>query len=576
MARPGSASPALLAAVALGAAALHQLYWLLPLALMLGLPALWFGHPLLAALAGVTFLVLAWVFQPRQAAPPQVLAVHEAPRLYERVHAIADALQAPRVHAIALDDELNAGALELNRGVSLRPVRRVLVLGRPLLAALDTAAVEAVIAHELGHFSRQHGRLGHWLYRTRQSWVALKGQDDAALADQDSSAWDRAASGFACRFLPWFDRLSLAHMRHCEFEADAIAAREVGAQALARALSQLERLHSGMWLAGARVRRQLMLHHAEPPQDLLAREVAAWRDAADASPQPAGGPDDEDDTHPRLVERLAALGSVAVDATWPGTSAGATWWSAEGWVAVVGGYRDDADPAYWRMAHRLLQRLAPAPDATPERRWQLALARGEPEPDVAAGNTPAALLLGARAALRRGDRDTALRLALACREQKTAERDEATSLLVKHGLGTDVTERRRHADWWRAVQRRRAAAFEQLDAERAQGRIGPPPLDAAEQQALRAALCEEPAILEVEILGQDAQVQSVAYQAVVVLLRIQADADEDAVGAAAHGLLGWVGAPALLRAVQVRYAGESLTPALAQALAAAREPGTRG
>lgn len=66
MARGGAPSPVLLAGVALGAAALNQLFWLLPLALLLGLPALWWGNAFIAGLAFAAFVLLAWLLQPRQ------------------------------------------------------------------------------------------------------------------------------------------------------------------------------------------------------------------------------------------------------------------------------------------------------------------------------------------------------------------------------------------------------------------------------------------------------------------------------------------------------------------------------
>lgn len=568
MAGRAGPSPAWLAAVALGAALLHQLYWLLPLALMLGLPALWFGQPVLVGLALVAFLGLAWIFQPRAPLPPQRLAVQDAPRLYERVHALADALQAPRVHAIALDDELNAGALELNRGVSLRPVRRVLVIGRPLLAALDAQAVEAVIAHELGHFSRQHGRLGHWLYRTRQSWATLRDLQDEPGADRDSSAWDRAASGFAHRFLPWFDRISHAHLRRCEFEADALAARVVQPQALARALVQLHQLQDGVMRVGASTVRQQMLRHAQRPADLLDREVAAWRESVQARGAVETSPPDDDDTHPPLDERLAALGIATVDAAWPSRSAGLSWWGGESWPAVASGPGDEAQRLRWRMAHRLLQGVLPAAAGTPERRAQRAWIRGELPSDGELGDTPAALLIRARIALHEGDRAAARQLLLACRALKTAERDDATRLLMQHRLAEDATQQRQHAAWWQAVQARRAAAFESMETARLRGRIEPSPLEADEQAALRAALGEHPDILEVDLLGQSMQVQGVDYRMVVLLLRIASQADEDAVADAAQSLLAWVGDAALLRVVQVRYADEALAPALAEALRA--------
>lgn len=571
MARGGAPSPVLLAGVALGAAALNQLFWLLPLGLMLGLPALWWGNAFIAGLALVAFVLLAWLLQPNQPAPPHELQPDDAPRLYERVHALADALQAPRVHAIALDDELNAGALELNRGVSLRPVRRVLVLGRPLLAALDSAAAQAVIAHELGHFSRRHGRLGHWLYRTRQSWAALCQLDDGPGQASDSSAWERAAAGFASRFLPWFDRLSLAHMRRCEFEADALAAQVGGAAELARALALLERLQVGRAQLGDSLQRRLMRSHAEPPADGLAREVAAWRDLAQAADESPVDAAEEGGTHPPLAQRLAALGVAAQDWRWPVDSAGAEW-LGERWLQVSGGPADTAGARLaWRMGHRLLQGLAPGQQAMPERRLQLALTLGEPAPAEPLVDTPAALLLRARFELLAGRREAAAALLEACREHKTAERDVATRWLVQHALGADAEQHRRNERRLRVVSARREAALEALAISREQGQLGAAPLAAVDGPALAAALREYPAVRQAWLFGQAAAVQDVDYRAAVLLLRVDpqqaTDLDEEALAEVAHELLSWIAPPGLLRLVLTRYTTEGLHPELARALA---------
>ncbi|WP_457389588.1 M48 family metalloprotease [Roseateles sp. P5_E1] len=576
MARGGAPAPALLAAVALGAAALNQLFWLMPLALMLGLPALWWGNAFIAGLAVVAFLVLAWVLQPRQPSPPHELRPDEAPQLFERVNALADALQAPRVHAIALDDELNAGALELNRGVSLRPVRRVLVLGRPLLAALDVPAAEAVIAHELGHFSRRHGRLGHWLYRTRQSWEALSQLEDGDAPVAASSPWERAAAGFANRFLPWFDRLSFAHMRRCEFEADALAAQVAGPVELARALVQLQRLQAPRALIGDTVRRRWMREHAEPPVDLLAREVAAWREAAqgvDAVQDTSGS-----GTHPPLAQRLAALGVVAPDGSWP--SVVAADWLPE---AVAQGTPADVAAALlrWHMGHRLLRELVPGPEATPARRLQLALTLGEPTQALAQvlGDSPLELLLRARVEIQAQRRDSARQLLEACRAHKTAERDVATAWLVADELGANAEERHRHGGWLRLVRARREAALEQLAADREQGKVDLAPLPATDGAALGGALQKHPAVREAWLFGQTAAAQGVSYQAAVLLLRVDAAAtlelglDEDSLAELAHELLAWVSPPGQLRLVLTRYTTEGLMPKLGAALAA--KPATR-
>jgi Zn-dependent protease with chaperone function len=149
--------PVALASAAIGAAALYQFALLFPLALGLALPVLFYNNAFLASASGVGFLILAWIVQPGTGGVQTTLSRSEAPILYGWLDSLCQRLNAPRIHAIALDDELNAGAMELHRGVSLKPTRRVLVLGVPLLAALGPVALEAVVAHELGHFSRQHG-----------------------------------------------------------------------------------------------------------------------------------------------------------------------------------------------------------------------------------------------------------------------------------------------------------------------------------------------------------------------------------------------------------------------------------
>ncbi len=572
---PGGARRLLLASVALGAAALYQLFWLLPLALLLFLPTLWWGHAFLLGLAGAAFLLLVWVLQPRAAAPPRELRAEDAPDLHARVHALADALQSPRVHAIALDDELNAGALELNRGVSLRPARRVLILGRPLLAALDTEAVEAVIAHELGHFSRRHGRLGHWIYNTRQSWLALSQLNRET--DADSSSWERAGAAFAQGFLPWFDGLAMPYLRRCEFEADALAARCVSPVALARALVLLERLHGPCARVQATVMRRLMLAHGEPPADLMVQQLAMWRSAADAMP-PMAEPVDSQATHPPLAQRLAALHVTAESWPWPRVSAGTVWFG-DAWPAVSS---EEADPVAatqrWGMAHRLLRVLAQATsDAGESAAWRLHRAQvlGLTAPVAVDDATPQAKLLRARFELEAGRDAAALNLLLAAREPKTAARDVATIWLVEARLAADAEQARRHEAWLKAVRVRREAALEEMAVARDQGDIGAAPLSAVALEGLAAAWRGHPVVREVWLFGQQVSVQHVDYDAAVLLLSVDPaqlvswGIDEDSLTTWAHELLRWVLVPGQLGLVLSRYTTEQgIAPALAQALAA--------
>lgn len=534
-----------LAAAALGAAALYQFLLLFPLALMFALPTLWFGHGFMVAAAVLGFAVMAWVVQPAGARAPPTLPRAEAPALYEMADTLADRLGAPRVHAIALDDEPNAAALELNRGLSLRPTRRVLVLGRPLLALMDAPALAAVVAHELGHFSRRHGRLGHWLYRTRLAWVDYA---DAA-ADPDLSAWERAGVAFAERFVPWFARASFAHARRNEFEADALAAQACGAPAFARALRQVEAIGSHWRACHEVLADELQRQHAEPPADWLARLADRLRVAA-TGPLAAELADDDDPhaTHPPTAARLQALG-VAADAalSWPRPEAGAgPAWLGGRWPEQAVDRRWHAAAARhdWRCRHVLLQHAPDPPEAgSPEaQRHRQALELLAAGQAAAAHAAWQALLADAPAwavPVRRALARHAAALQLA-----PAERQENLQLLQR-GLG------------------RLSAAAGRMQEARRRGEFGAPPLTPAARAALAAALASHPVLQAAWCVGVEARLdERRRYRGLALVLRVVA-ARLDAEGMDADELADRVGALATLRCeadvvvtVAVRYASE--------------------
>lgn len=354
----------MLAASALGAAGLYQFLLLAPLALAFAVPALWFGSMFFVWGGLLGFLVMAWVVQPERARPPAELPREAAPALFALVDDIARRLDAPVPHAIALDDELNAGALELNRGLSLRRTRRVLVLGRPLLAVLDREALAAVVAHELAHFSRRHGRLGHWLYRTRAAWLDYA----RAAGGDDSSPWERAGLAFAQLFVPWFQRASFAQSRADEFEADALAAQACGGPALGRALQQLDAAGAAWPGLTARLRADWQRQHAQPPGDLIDRLGAALREAATTATVDAS--DRRHTTHPPTPARLQALGTAAGAVRWDAAPAGPAL-LGDRWTQEAAG-PDAATAAArhaWASWHRLRQHTgeaAPQPRAPRE------------------------------------------------------------------------------------------------------------------------------------------------------------------------------------------------------------------
>ncbi|PTN56317.1 M48 family metallopeptidase [Stenotrophomonas panacihumi] len=231
---------------------------------------------------------------------------HEAPALQAEVERLRRQTGAPRLHGIIINRELNAAAATVPRALGLFGHRHYLVLGLPLMQALDPQQFASVIAHEFGHFGGGHGRFGGWVYRVRASW-------DRVLAQlQARRSW---TSGAFVRFFRWyapyFNAYSFVLARNQEYEADAMAARVAGARVAGEALIRVnlgsERLSQDFW-PGLQRRDAV---EAAPP-------MLMYRDMADSLRQPheddarrlqrmLARPAGHDDTHPTLAQRLSAL-----------------------------------------------------------------------------------------------------------------------------------------------------------------------------------------------------------------------------------------------------------------------------
>ena len=83
---------------------------------------------------------------------------------------------------VHVDQALNASATEMRGLLGLMGTRRVLTPG-VLLLLMTKDELLAVVAHEFGHFSRRHGRLGQWFYRP--TWLVL---EHAYYVDASSSS----------------------------------------------------------------------------------------------------------------------------------------------------------------------------------------------------------------------------------------------------------------------------------------------------------------------------------------------------------------------------------------------------
>ncbi len=239
-------------------------------------------------------------------------------RLKALVGELSEALQAPRVHRVLVNDEYNAALAQVPRLGPLGWHQNYLVLGLPLMQALPPEQFRAVIAHELGHLSGNHGRFASWIYRVRQTWFQL-----LVRLEQEGRWGAFVFFKFFNWYAPYFNAYSFVLARRHEYEADAAAAQLTGARTTAEALATVD-------VKGAYLSEKYWPEvfksadtQAEPSHGAYARMRTALREALPAQDASAflmralSRETSYDDTHPALSARLAALGFASNEAGGP-------------------------------------------------------------------------------------------------------------------------------------------------------------------------------------------------------------------------------------------------------------------
>ncbi|MEU1788628.1 M48 family metallopeptidase [Streptomyces sparsogenes] len=271
-----------------------------------------------AALAPIVAgMVWAVVRTARPAAPPEDtvwVSRRRAPALWAAVEELAAGVGTAPPDAIRLTTEVNASVTEDAAFLGLMSGRRTLYLGLPLVVGLPPAELRAVLAHELGHFSRRHSRFGALAHRGTVGLAAAREAIDSAAAANNLVRTYAGGPLLLLRgYTLLFRWLTRPVRRRQEIEADREAARVAGARTVAEALRSAAALEVA-WLefvggfltpvrrAEGRVPNdpfRVFAHMVEAPE--LREPLAALR--ARATERPA----DRDDPHPDLATRLSRL-----------------------------------------------------------------------------------------------------------------------------------------------------------------------------------------------------------------------------------------------------------------------------
>ena len=259
---------------------------------------------------GIVYVLLLieaiWVRAPHPRGHKVSRAV--SPRLIGEIETIAKRLDAPMPGTVLLTAEFNAAAAELPRFGIFGAPKRYLLLGLPLIDALSLPELRAVIAHELAHLSRRHGRLGLLAARVSISWQALA---------VHITTGRRYVSWLFLPFFRWYlpklqgavDKLSRVHEHESDELSGEVATPAVAGLALLRIAVQTRRLRRILFPS---VLRESAVVARAPSDFPLALEqfLRVPLGADEARSDILAALEErtaEDDTHPSLRERLTAL-----------------------------------------------------------------------------------------------------------------------------------------------------------------------------------------------------------------------------------------------------------------------------
>lgn len=276
------------------------LFWIMPPPWAFTLPlATW-------AVAGLFFTSVVSALAPRVPhAWGLVLSQADAPRLFAEVETLCARLASPRPRRVLLTTDFNASAGERPALGILGWSRRYLHLGVPLLKLVTPDECRAILAHEIGHFSRRHGRTRSWIYALHARWARL----DSHL---ERTGGHVASARFVRWFAPRFGSASLVLCRAHELEADAadvaIVGPEIAIDALVRTAVMGRWMGHRFWPA---VFQRLgdtpappvgFLGTLGPTTELPIDDARKWLAEALAVPTSS------QDTHPSLRDRVRAIG----------------------------------------------------------------------------------------------------------------------------------------------------------------------------------------------------------------------------------------------------------------------------
>ncbi len=263
------------------------------------------------ALAVFTFAIVSalWVRIP----PPEGIPLlpGQAPRLFAMLEDLRDKLDCAPLFAVLVTPEFNASAAQYPRYGIFGGYRNVVTVGLPMLQALSPEGLKAVLAHELGHLSGNHSRFAGKTYRVRAAWSRLTENFKAK-----GGLTELIFGKFFNLYAPYFSAYTFVLARQDEYEADRCAAELTSPQVMTDALIRTDLaaqfLDEEYWKDVYERADFIPKPDAAPfsaigsalREQMKPTDCERWLDRALRQRTDTG------DTHPSLMDRLAALGTL--------------------------------------------------------------------------------------------------------------------------------------------------------------------------------------------------------------------------------------------------------------------------
>ncbi len=161
--------------------------------------------------------------------PDGVELTNDTP-LFDVVSKLVEKINTPKIEKIFLVSDLNASVSSYRTWRS--PVKtHYLSIGIQLLATLSASEIKSIIAHELGHISKDHANFSNFIYRL---YIGLHHFECDYF--ENGGSQEALESSSYMKFYNKLDSLSYNVKRNNEFQADEIAAKTTSPDTTASAL----------------------------------------------------------------------------------------------------------------------------------------------------------------------------------------------------------------------------------------------------------------------------------------------------------------------------------------------------